>query len=450
MLSLALLLNASQNTTPLSLDDAISILKENNLEIKSAQYDVESAALDEDVASGKHWGKLDLIQDIGRSNDAGNVFGFKLTSREATFGDFGFSEFTFPSTPAEQQALLITQPNDLNYPEARNFFQTKLRYEVPLFAGFAISSYGEIMQSMRKMKSLDKEQVISEQMYQLKKSYYDMALLESSAKNLTIILDNIKTLEETTKSMIDVGYAKSVDLLEVQAKKGNVERLLVLMKANQKLLYSYISFLLNQKVQMIKTPSSDVALPTYSNEEILNANIDIKKAKTGLDIQENMLDVSKSSFYPTIGAFAEASTADNTFLGDAVDHRAYTIGARASWNLFSGGVDGAQLEKSQIEKLKTKSQVQLARLGIALQIDKIKTEIESSDEEIAFLEKELLLADEIYKNYEGRYREKLVSMSDVIIKQSQQIEKISQLQMSKNKRNERIFALEKLANGENK
>jgi hypothetical protein len=41
-------------------------------------------------------------------------------------------------------------------------------------------------------------------------------------------------------------------------------------------------------------------------------------------------------------------------------------------------------------------------------------------------------------------------MSDVIIKQSQQIEKILQLQQVKNKRNERIFALEKLANGEQK
>ena len=66
-----------------------------------------------------------------------------------------------------------------------------------------------------------------------------------------------------------------------------------------------------------------------------------------------------------------------------------------------------------------------------------------------FLEKELALANEIYNNYEGRYREKLSSMSDVIIKQSQQIEKILKLQMVKNERNERIFALEKLAYGEN-
>jgi len=39
-------------------------------------------------------------------------------------------------------------------------------------------------------------------------------------------------------------------------------------------------------------------------------------------------------------------------------------------------------------------------------------------------------------------------MNDVIIKQSQQIEKILLIQQTRNKRNERIFELEKLANGE--
>ncbi|MGB3960916.1 MAG: TolC family protein [Sulfurimonas sp.] len=448
ILSLALFLHASQVDSPLSLNEAIDILKEKNLEIKNAGFDVDSAAMDKEIVSANHWGKLDLTQDIARSNDAGNVFGFKLASREANFGDFGAEEFMgnfLAGTPD-----YTTPPQDLNYPDARNFFQTKLKYEVPLFTGFAISSYEDIMSAMQKMKTLDKEQITAEQIYQLRKSYYDMALLQSSKKHLTTIFENIKTLENTTKTMIDVGYAKNVDLLEVQAKKGNVQRLLVQMDANEKLLYHYISFLLNQKVDVIQTPDTEIPMPTYSNEEILNANLDLKKANTGLAIQENMLDVSKAAFYPTVGAFAEASTADDTFLGDAIDHRAYTIGARASWNIFHGGADNAQLEKSQVEKLKTKTQLELARQGIALQVEKIRTEITSFDEEISFLEQELTLADEIYKNYEGRYREKLSSMSDVIIKQSEQIQKILQLQMTKNKKNERIFALEKLANGENK
>ncbi len=453
LLSFALLLNISSlNADSITLSEAIDILKTQNLEIKAASLEVKSAAAEAKTVSGMNWGKLDFTQDFARSNDAGNVFGFKLTSREASFNDFGFDEFLgqMSGLPGNSAELLATQPDNLNYPDDRNFFQSKLKYEVPLFTGFAITSYTEIMNSMKKMKSLEKEQIVNEKIYETRKSFYDMALLNTSIKNLNAILENITVLEDTTNSMIDVGYAKKVDLLEVKAKKGNVKRLLITMESNKKLLYHYISFLLNQKVTEIKAPSSEVAMPLFSDEEILKNNLDIQKATMGLSIRKSMLGVSEASYYPTLGAFAEIATADDAFLSEASDHKAYTVGARLSWNIFNGGIDSAKIEKSKIDHLKTQSQVQLAKKGIALQVAKIRTEILSADEEIESLQAELILADVIYKNYEGRYKEKLSSMSDVIIKQSQQIQKILELQVAKNKRNQKIFALEKLANGEYK
>ncbi len=470
VLCTALLLNASNipASEKLTLDEAIEILQSQNLEIKTSELDIKVAKADAKSVSGSNLGKVDFIQDVVRSNDAGNVFGFKLTSREANFRDFGFSDFldgigqamqasngdftTFTNmmtSPQAQDQMLNTEPDDLNYPEARNFFQSKLKYEVPLFTGFQISSYQNIMKAMTRMKTLEHKQMIREKVYQLRKSFYDMALLRKSTKLLNKILQNIETLENMTQQMIDVGYAKKVDLLEVQAKKGNVKRLISQMQSNQKLLYHFISFLLNQEVHSIETPSQAIDMPTCTNDDVIANNIDIQRAKTGLEIREGMIGVSKSAYYPMVGAFAEIATADDTFLGDAGDHQAYTFGARLTWNLFNGGTDKAKVEKSRIEQLKTKTQVELAKKGIALKVDKIRTEIDSYDSDIASLEKELLLANEIYNNYEGRYREKLVSMSDVIIKQSEQIQKILQLQMVKNKRNERIFALIKLANGDN-
>ncbi|MEA3330189.1 MAG: TolC family protein [Campylobacterota bacterium] len=456
VLCTALLLNASDVTisNSLTLDVALDILKSENLEIRAASLDVDSAKAEVKTASGNHWGKLDFVQDYANSDDAGNVFGFKLTSREAEFADFGFDEFFDAwnsgglATPAGQQKLLTTQPDKLNYPEARDFFQSTLKYEVPIFTGFQISSYENIMNAMTKMKTLEKTQVINEKIYEVRKSFYDMALLRNSTKNLTTILENIETLENMTKNMIKVGYAKKVDLLEVKAKKGNVERLITQMDSNQKLLYHYISFLLNKQVTSIETPSSEVPMPLCSDDEILNSNLDIQRAKTGLEVRQSMVDLSKSSYYPMVGAFAQIATADDTFLGDADDHKAYTVGARLTWNIFNGGIDNAKVEKSRLDHLKTKTQVQLAKKGIALKIAKTRTEIETANAEIVSLKKELDLANAIYENYEGRYREKLSSMSDVIIKQSEQIQKILQLQMAQNKRNERIFALEKLANGE--
>jgi outer membrane protein TolC len=437
---LNILLIASQNTNALTLNSAIDILKSKNLEIKNATLDIKASKEDANVAWGNHLGKLNFIQDFARSDDAGNVFGFKLTSREATFNDFGFAEFGKIDN--------FTPPKDLNYPGYMNFFQSKLKYELPIFTGFKISSYSDIMTAITKIKSLEKKQIINEKTYQLKKSFYDMALLRESSKNLNIILNNLKILEETTSEMIEVGYAKKVDLLEIKAKLGNIQRLISEINLNEKLLYQFISFLLNQEVTNIETPSMKVIMPTYSNETILQNSLDIQKASTGLQISKKMIDISKSSYYPTVGAFGEVSTADDTFLGSAQDHKAYTVGARLTWNIFNGGIDSANLEKSRIKRLKTFNQVELAKKGIELKVNKLRTQINTYNEQIAYLQKEFELSNEIYKNYEGRYKEKLVSINDVLIKQASQIEKILLLQQAQNKRNERIFALEKLANGE--
>ena len=59
---------------------------------------------------------------------------------------------------------------------------------------------------------------------------------------------NISKLEEMAQTMIKEGYAKNVDLLEVQAKRSNIERSINQMEANEQLLYHYLSFLLNQNV----------------------------------------------------------------------------------------------------------------------------------------------------------------------------------------------------------
>ena len=276
-----------------------------------------------------------------------------------------------------------------------------------------------------------------------------MALLNETIKNLNVILNNIKTLEKMVNELLTEGYAKNTDKLEIEAKKSNVKRLKAQMEANKKLLYHYISFLLNQEVNEITTPEvAVIQLPNVSVDEVIQENLDVKKAKTGLNIYNEMISVAKAGYLPEVGAFAELQTADDTFLGDASDHKSYTVGVRLTWNIYNGGIDSANIEKSKVQKMKMKRQIELAKKGITLQFRKIMTQIESYDAEIESLEKEFGLANEIYKTYEAKYQENLVSINDVLIKQSYQIQKIMELLRVKNLRNERVFALEKLINKE--
>ena len=447
MLALTLSLNASVLSVDknLTLDEAIEILKQDNLEIKSAQLELQSTQAKTDQVSGMNWGSLDLVLNAANSNDAGNAFGFKLTSRQASFGDLGFSDFNSKIPPNQQ---LNTKPNDLNNPGSTNFFQTKLEYTLPIYVGGKISSYTNISRSMEKMQHLETDKTINTKIYETRKAFYDMALLEQAISNLNTINENIKMLEETTDFMINEGYAKRIDLLEVQAKRSNVERKLNEMHANKTLLYSYLSFLLNQEVKQITPPNSVVQQNMLSTHEILARNIDVKRAETGLEIRKEMVDASYSGYLPTVGLKANVQSAA-TDLDDykMIDNGSYTAGIQLKWNLFNGGSDSNRVQEAKINALKTKTQVELAKKGISLQVDKIRTEIASLDFEIESLSKELELSTEIYKNYEERYKEQLSSMNDLIIKQSIQIEKVLALLEAQNRRNERVFALEKLANG---
>jgi len=454
VISLSLLLFGSLHA--LNVDEALAKLKSNNLEVQVASYELKEAKNKKDEAFGAYLGKLNLTQDIARSNDAGNVFGFKLTSREATFGDFGAKEFmnaagpslvaSAAGTPTPIADSAYTNPPDrLNYPDAHNFFQTKLKYELPLYTGGKLSSYNDIMTAMIKMKSLDKKALMDEKIFELKKSFYNYKLLEQVSAKLAIIDTNMHTLQDTTKEMIKVGYAKDIDLLEIQAKMSSVSRVMHDVALNKKLLKQYIEFLLNEKVDSIEVSNLvDLQTPQFDDTNLEQSNSDIQKVKIAVGINKSMVSLNRSGYLPMVGAFAEVATADDTFLGDANDHKAYSMGARLTWNIFNGFSDSAKVEEAKVNLLKRETQYSLAKAGIKLKYLKMKTQIENDDNAIESLNQELKLVRTIRKNYSERYKEKLVSINDVLMKESQEIEKEMALLKAKNLRNEHILSLEKL------
>lgn len=441
--TLALLLISlhTLQAAPLTLDEAIQLLEQENLEIKISKMDEQNAKNDVKIAQGYHYGSLNLSQSAIRTDDALNSFGFKMNSREASFKDFGLSEFS-----TTNPNILAVEPRDLNYPGYHNLFQTKLAYTLPLYTGGKLSNYKEIASNMEKIKQLDTANVKAEKIYQLQKSYYDMALLEHSIAQLRIIHHNMTNLQAKTEKMLKEGYAKKIDLMEINAKRANVNRMIEELKGNQTVLYRYISFLLNTEVSEIVLPKTEKARIKATDADTYRNN-DLAKASHALEIQSKMIDVASAPFLPTVGVFAEASSADNTFLGDFKDHAAYTVGGQLTWNLYNGGIDSHSLEKAKVERLKASSQLDLAKKGFSLQVERLLTEIKNFDFQIESLDKELEYSSEITKNYTGRYQEQLIPISDVLIKQSEEIEKILELQKVKNQRNERVFSLNKLYNG---
>jgi len=426
----------------LSLNNAIEIVKKDNLELKISRFNEQMKHYEAKAAKGYHYGKLDATVMGMRSNDAGNVFGFKLQSREATFGDFGFAEFDMSGATNP----LVVAPQALNYPDTRNHFQTKISYMLPVYTGGKLTEYGRITESMHRMSQFDTKKLLNEKIFQTKKAFYDISLVENYIRNLSKIIHNIDRLESIVKSMKTEGYAQNIDLLEVEARKAEAQSMYNQAKLNKDLAYQFLSFLLNKEVSSIKKVNDMAPMPRVTASEIEANNIDIQKALLGLEITEMAVNVEKSNFLPIVGGFAEYGSADDELWNEFADKDAYTVGVQVKWNLFSGGTDEANLEKAKVNRLKVKDQVALAKSGIALKVKKLQTEILSKSADVKSYTKQLEFARKVYENYSARYKEGIVSISDVLIKQSKELEMLLKLLSVKNKRNTKIFELNSILN----
>ncbi|WP_456434090.1 TolC family protein [Nitratifractor sp.] len=445
----------------LSLAQAMRILDRKNIEIDVARYQEMMKKLAIAEVEGKNYGSLTVTLMALRSNDAGNVFGFKLQSREADFADFGFSEFLGPMGGVLEAmnahpgglpggftqgmgSILQIQPHDLNYPAPRNHFLTKFTYQVPLFTGWKLTEYKKITEKMYEMSKLDTRKLRDEKIFQLKKAFYDISLVDNYIYNLSKMRRNMRRLKATILAMKKEGYTKKTDVLEIDAKLAEVDSMLNQARLNRELAYEFLSFLLDTDVDSIRHVPLLTRMPRVSKADIERLSLDIQKAKLGLQVAGHAVGVAKSNFYPMIGAFGEYGSADDKLWNDFAKKDSFTIGVQVKWNVFNGGSDRAKLEEARLRQLKVARQVELAKKGIALKVKQLQTEIRSLAYDMRSQKKQLDLARAIYRTYEARYKEGLASITDVLIKQSQELQSLLKYLQVATKHSEKILELEQI------
>ena len=425
---------------PLTLPDAISKVKQNNTEIIIANFEKQISFLEHEATRHQHYGTVELSSSATRSNDALSVFGYKLQSRDATFADFGFKQFNGSN--------YLLAPEDLNHPKDRNLFQTKIEYTLPLYTGGRLELYANITKALHEMATLDHEALVQQKIFELKKSFATLSLLKQYDITLKRIDANMAKLEAKAKALLEEGYIKKVDVLEVQSKRMDIERLIHMTTSQQILLYHYLSFLVNETVEDVEMSVDEtIDVPTLL-AKIQENNLELKKAQRHVDISKMQVGVAQSAFLPQVGAFVNYGSSDDVMWHDWAKNDAYTVGLSLKWNLFNGGSDQDRLEKARVQSLKASQEFIFAQKNIALRVQQLLVGISNDDIDIKRLIQEVVLAETIYAHYVGRYEQRLVSIHDVLQKQTEALMKTMKLHEAYNGRYEKQFELQKLANKE--
>ena len=422
----------------IDFDKSLNKTLENNKGLKAKQLEIEKAKVSVDEASSYNYGNLVFQENISRTNHAGYVFGMKLASREADFGAFGFNEFLaqMGGLPGNTNTLLATQPTDLNYPDTRTNYETKVVYQAPIFTGFKLDS-------AKKMAQLQLLAQKAKYMYDEKNLALEVIKAYNGAVAAREFIKATQKAKKATVSFVEFaralyaeGLVTNIDVKQAQVYDMGVEAQKIEAQNRFELAIAYLRFLTSDSqisdVGDFKSVYIDTTTIEALEKKIYENRDDYLWMKYNTQTLKSKIDFESAGKYPTIGVQAEYGYNDDTFSTSNIDEKDYYMGAIGiSYTLFDGGVTSKKSQKAKIEYNQILNNFEYMKDGIKLEVEKNILTLKAKEKMLKQKIKAQKLSDEVLEQSSQMYKNHLINMSNLLMQQANQQKASAQTIMAK-------------------
>lgn len=404
-----------------------------NKGLKAKQLEIETSKLDLKEAKGYNYGSLIFNENISRTNNAGYVFGMKMASKEATFGDFGFSDFLSP--PPGTTNILKVQPDDLNNPKTRTNYETKVTYKVPLFTGFKLEN-GKKMAKLQILAKTAKYTFDKKQLgLEVLKAYNGAVASKEFIRATAKAKEATSSFVTFASELYNEGLVTSIDVKQAQVYDMGVDSKMIEAQNRYDLAISYLKFLTSNDsitdVNSFKSINIDTtSLKTLQTQANTNRD-DFSWMKYNVNTMKTKIDFEASDNYPTIGAQIEYGYNDDSFNNINNEHDYYMGAVGLSYTLFDGSISSAKKQKAKIEYNKTKFYLDYMKDGIKLEVEKNMLTLQSKQKIFIQKEKANNLASEVLEQSQEMYKNHLINMSNLLMQQANQQRANAEMILSK-------------------
>lgn len=408
---LSLLISNLCFSQTINFPDTLKQSLENSKDLKKQEINIQIAKEDSKNIDFMNYGKLSLNSNISRTNHAGYVFMGKLSSREATFRDFGAGEFN-PTNPN----VLNVEPKDLNYPDDITSINSFVSYDLPLFTGFKLENYKDISKLQEKANEL---------LYNLDKKNLEFEVLKAY-NGAVLAKDFIKTMQSAKKSIDFIyngaiefhknGLVTKIDVNEAKVYMLNVNSKLIQAQNNFDLAIAYLKFLTSNDsisdVEEIENLYFNLENQDELYKKALEKRDEVSLQNISIKANEKNINAQKSAYYPQVFTHLEYGVNDDRFT-TSKDKDYYMALLGVSLTIFDG-TRSALVEKARLEALKAKLDFEKLKDGIKLELEKAildyKTKQAILKEKIEAKE----LANEVLTQAKLQYKNRLISMTTLL------------------------------------
>ncbi len=388
---------------------ALDLTIKNNKKLKTQKLEIESSKLDIEKIKAFSYGELNLSYEMSRTNHSGHIFNSKLSSREASFNDFGAGEYTGPNS-------LNIEPKNLNNAEARNNFTTKITYDIPLFTGFKLKSQEDILKIQHKAQTLKLNLDEKSLEFEVLKAYNAAVVAKEFINATKKAKEAVSFFVISAQEFHKEGLVTKIDKKQARVQELNVQSRLT--EANNKfnIALAYLKFLTsNMKINDVESlklfSASNISLEELYSKALTNRE-DLKILEFSKKGMKKNIDLVKSSYYPNVYSHLEYGFNDDSITFDS--DKDYYIGMLGiKYSLFNG-TRSKDLQKSQIKLNKAILNLNQLKDGIKLEIEKTYLNLYAKNRIFKEKKEAKELAYEVLEQSKLMYKNQLIPMTELL------------------------------------
>ncbi len=310
----------------------------------------------------------------------------------------------------------------LNDPDQIQNFTTRIEIQQPLINMDGVYQRKAAKTKMNAM-ALQTQRTSDYLVFEVDKAYMQLQLTYKAVEVLEKALNAAEENKRLADNSFKQGYLHRADVLSVEVRVTEVKNQLQTAKSNVRNTSNYLSYLMNEKEDVVYQPTDDLTVTVSSlNNKIVTENrADIKALQLTSDAYQTMHKGDKMAFLPRLNAFGSYELYDNQIF--QADANGYLFGAQLSWDLFQGSKRFGKAQKSKAEFEKSKLQYEQYVSQSQLEFNTAKRMLIDAENKLKLTALSLKQSKESLRIRSDRFEEGLEKTSDLLFAETQYAQK---------------------------
>ena len=252
-------------------------------------------------------------------------------------------------------------------------------------------------------------------------AYYQVFVQEEKLNTIEKSYENTNKVQKIIKSLVDNGLAKPIDLDRIIVQLNNIsssrQQLINAVQISKNALKFYMGYPIGQEINMEENSIEPNSLLIEDQMDVENRT-EYKVLSKQRELLGFAKEAERASLYPTVGLAGNYGL--QGFGEKFITSKSYTwsdlasIGLSVKVPIFSGGLTKAKINQAEIDLLDIEEQINDTKLGLDLEYQNAKAQIENTLKSVDIQKENVSLAEKVLGNTQNNYQQGLASLTEIL------------------------------------